>query len=492
MPTERRVLVFGADGLRPDQITPEIMPTLTRLAASGVRFDDFHSVYPTHTRVVATSFATGRTPGQHGVVANTMIVPGATDDHIIDTGDYQHLDALAAFDPAGAQLVPTLSEILGHHGARLAVAGTGSSGSNALWTFKDRGRIVNTGTAYGLADLYDLREKLGPVPDRAIPNEARNRYATSAVTDIYLRDPEARVITLWLAEPDSTLHYTGIGSPETTQALRNVDACLDTVLTAMDRQGVREQFDILFLSDHGHSTVRAHRTLREYLNEARTDLGGSLPSLVTASDYIYAQPGTEEPTADALAPLVEWLHDQLWVDVISGGTDDLAGLPGVLPLNALWNGSTNHRRPLLAISPRWSHEPNEFGVPGTVDSLTTQAALKSSHGSLSPYDLHCTFIAHGPSFREGVVSSMPSGVTDVMPTILDSLGLDSPSGLDGRVLREAFAATADPIVEKTNTVLTAPGATAGRVIIHRVEGTTYLHGSDRGGEFPLNAPPADA
>ena len=50
---------------------------------------------------------------------------------------------------------------------------------------------------------------------------------------------------------------------------------------------------------------------------------------------------------------------------------------------------------------------DRYGMPGGVAALTTQAALRSSHGSLSPWDLHATLIASGPSFHEGVVSSLP-------------------------------------------------------------------------------------
>ena len=481
MSAQRRVFVIGADGLRPDQIDADTMPNLAKLIAQGVRFTDHHSVYPTHTRVVASSFSTGRTPGQHGIVANTMIVPFATEDHIIDTGDYRHLDAIASVDAGGTQLAESLSDTLVRSGARVAVAGNGSSGSNVLWTFKDRGRIVNTSSTYAIADLYDLRDKLGPVPEKTVPNLAQIRYATSAVTDIFLRDPDARVITLWLAEPDSSLHYFGIGSPEVNEALKGVDECLGRVLDAMDREGIRDQFDIMFLSDHGHSTVKAHRTLREYLGIAKQELGDGMPSLVTASDYIYAIPGDDDPTADQLAPLVEWLYAQAWVDIVLGGVEGSEQLDGVIPLRDIWNGHINHRRPLLGVSPRWTHEANGFGVPGSVASLTTQSALRSSHGSLSPYDLHCTFIASGPSFREGVSSSVPTGVIDILPTILALLDLPTPDGIDGRVVSEAFAdSDGDPDV--VDYELGNDGRT---VRMHRVGATTYIHGASSGGEYPV-------
>ena len=458
-PNDRRVLIVGADGLRPDLLDPERMPNVARLMRGGVRFTDHHAAYPSHTRVNMTTLATGTPPGRHGIVANTMLVPNATDDHIIDTSNYQHLDALEAVGDRGALLVRSLSDVLVAAGRRVAVAGTGSSGSNVLWTLNDRGRIVNTNSAYGIADLYDLREKLGDLPERATPAIAANDYATSAVTDLYLDDPRNAVIVLWLAEPDSSLHRFGLGSPESHTAMASVDQCLGRILDAMDRRGIRDQFDIIFLSDHGHSTVRSHATLREYLARARAELGANLPELATASDFIYARPGTAEPNAAGLEPVVEWLYAQPWVDVVlAGRDDDVPRLPGTLALSALWGDATNSRRPLLAVSPVWDHQTNTFGVPGSVSTLTTQSALRSSHGSLSPYDMHAVMIASGPSFRSGVASELPTGATDVTPTILTLLGLPVPETVNG----PRFSVKRSPISRATRMADGTPRCPPGR------------------------------
>ncbi len=368
--SRRRVLIIGADGLRPDLVDLAVMPHVAALADGGVRFSDHHAVYPSHTRVNMSALASGTTPGRHGIVANTMIVAGATDDHIIDTSNYQHIDALAAFSKGEALHVPTLGEFL-PDGGRVAVAGTGSGGSNLLWTHKNRGRIVNTNTAFGIADLYDLREKLGEIPEASLPDTARTRYAARAVTDIFLDDPDNRVIVLWNNEPDASLHRFGLGAPEVTEAMRGVDAAVGTIVAAMERRGIRDAFDIFFISDHGHSTVQAHNTLREYLAIAARDLGRDLPPLTTASDYIYATPGTTEPTATDLAPLVEWLQAQEWCDIVMAGREDLESLPGVL---------------LATGGLEWRTDP----APATAGRLPTldarcQRARRPRHGRLADH-----------------------------------------------------------------------------------------------------------
>ena len=60
------------------------------------------------------------------------------------------------------------------------------------------------------------------------------------------------------------------------------------------------------------------------------------------------------------------------------------------------------------------------------------------HVTLSPTDLHNTAVFCGPDFRRGVVSLLPSGNIDIVPTLLWLLGLKPAEPLDGRVLQEAL------------------------------------------------------
>ncbi len=478
----RRVLVIGADGLRPDLLDSSVMPTVVKLAAGGVRCWDHHAVYPTHTRVNMSSLTSGCTPGRHGIMANTMLVPYATADHIIDTANYQHINALEAASQGAALFVPSLGDRLAARGERLAHAGTSSAGAGMLWSHRHLSRIVNTNSAFGIADLYDLREKLGEIPAREEGAElARQRYATDAVIRLYLDDPANRVIVLWFNEPDSSQHYYGLGSPQAITAMQGVDRCVAHLLDALDRRGLRDQFDLFFISDHGHSTVNAHHTLREYLQQAAQALGYSLP-LTTASDYIYTQPGAARPTTADLAPLVEWLLAQPWCGVVFAGDAELAQLPGVIDLRSIWNGQHNERAPLLAVSPCWSSAPNEHGVPGAVMSLTTQAALRSSHGSASPFDLHAVLIANGASFQCGHHSLIPTGAIDLLPTIATLLGLEQPEGIDGRPLWEIMARPQGEPGEVSRSLLEPTTASRSaihpaQVALHQVGQTTYLHGA---------------
>ena len=76
-PAARRVIIFVWDGLRTDDLTPEITPNYFALARSGVVFADHHAVYPTFTMMNSASIATGTYPGVHGFYGNVVYAPSA-------------------------------------------------------------------------------------------------------------------------------------------------------------------------------------------------------------------------------------------------------------------------------------------------------------------------------------------------------------------------------------------------------------------------------
>ena len=69
---------------------------------------------------------------------------------------------------------------------------------------------------------------------------------------------------------------------------------------------------------------------------------------------------------------------------------------------------------------------------------------------------------------------------DVMPTVLDILGIAIPGSVQGRVLREALVAYLDePVAQASHETITAEGAAGhlAHLSLSRVGTTTYL---DRG------------
>src|SRR5712691_5638958 len=91
----RSHLVIVVDGLRPDYVTPAVMPRLFRLGQRGIVFTAHHSVFPTVTRVNASSFVTGAYPETHVLMGNNIYVPSVNATRGLDTGMRDNLESVA-------------------------------------------------------------------------------------------------------------------------------------------------------------------------------------------------------------------------------------------------------------------------------------------------------------------------------------------------------------------------------------------------------------
>ena len=121
-----RHLLIVLDGLRPDYVTPTVMPTLSELGSRGVVFEHHHSVYPTVTRVNASSIASGAYPATHGLMGNTVFFPRVDPRRFLDTQERANLLKVEA---TGDRLLTTIAigELLHAADKRLLVVSAGSS-----------------------------------------------------------------------------------------------------------------------------------------------------------------------------------------------------------------------------------------------------------------------------------------------------------------------------------------------------------------------------
>jgi hypothetical protein len=139
----RAQLLLVIDGLRPDYVTPDVMPRLHTLGQRGIVFTSHHSVFPTVTRVNASSLATGTYPERHGLMGNTIYSEKTFPGKGINTSDYEQLEAM---EKAEGQLLtaPTLNEMLTAAGKTMLVISAGSSGSSKLLNYPLKtGAVIN-------------------------------------------------------------------------------------------------------------------------------------------------------------------------------------------------------------------------------------------------------------------------------------------------------------------------------------------------------------
>ena len=241
------------------------------------------------------------------------------------------------------------------------------------------------------------------------------------------------------------------------------------------------------VSDHGFSTiawkvdVAAELSLAGFKTE-RVALGGLKRDDVMVvsnggSTLLYV--GGRDP--EVCKRLAAYLQVQDWTGVVFSREP----LEGTFPLAEAHIDSP--QAPDLVVSLRWTRGKSENGTPGLQTSDISPSSKKvGNHASLSPYDMHNTLVAAGPDFRSGVQDTLPTGNTDVAPTVLWILGFPAEAArMDGRVLAEALSGEAPPL--KTYEVKrlqaarkTLGGAWEQYLQVSEVNGVRYLDEGDGG------------
>lgn len=470
---KRTAIVIVVDGLRPDYVTPDVMPRLYALGRRGIVFTAHHSVFPTVTRVNASSIVTGAYPETHGLLGNTIYIPSVDAARGLDTGERDNLEAVQRAE-GHLLTAPTLGEIL--HGAGRALYGisSGSTGSAFLLNHTvSGGAIIHTDYTRPAELGAKVLAVLGPPPAHATPNDAQNQRAIDAYLKLAVDTARADVTLLWLNDPDGTAHAKGIGAPLTRTSLTLVDGGIGRLEDGLRSRGLIDATDIIVTSDHGFSTETGELNLPALVAPFAKSLPDGSKDIVIAEGAIYLR----RPDPPRVAAIVAALQRRPEVGAIFTRPASSAGPNGVVPGTlsfdvARWN---HPRSGEILVSANWTNRANAAGFKGT----TTQGGV-AGHGTSSPWDIHNTLMAAGPDFREHATSGVPTANVDIAPTVLHLLGIAPPPSMTGRVLEEGLrGGTAPPATAaRIDTVSTPDGRYTLRAHISVVGAYTYLDYTD--------------
>lgn len=429
----QKFLIIVVDGLRPDYITPDVMPALHRLGDSGVFFENHHSVIPTVTRVNSSSFSTGSYPGTHGIMGNSVYFPQVNKDKALNTSDYDNLVAIRESEGGRILTATTLGEALVEAGRTFVAVSSGSTGSAFLLNSTvSGGGVLHYELILPESQAAHVREVVGPEPEDSMPATALMTWATDAYIKIAREEMNADMAFLWLTDPDHTAHSNGMGAPLTVESLRASDSQIARILDAHERLGVSHQMNIMVTSDHGFSThIGGHNLFGTLTRE------GLQGGVHIAGDAIYV----DNSDKGRIQKIVEVLQREPGVGPIftkAAAPNATEGwVPGTLALDTIhWQHA---RSADIFAPPNWDHEVNEHGFAGR----TTNGGV-AGHGSTSLYDIHNTLIAYGPLFKTQLRTQLASANVDLAPTVLHALGITLPESMTGRPLREALTNGPDP------------------------------------------------
>jgi arylsulfatase A-like enzyme len=514
---ERHVVVVVWDGMRPDFVTEQNTPTLWKLAREGITFRNHHAVYPSATMVNGAAMVTGIYPGKSGIIANHVYRPDIDPNHSIDV----ELPAVVkkGDEVSGGKyiLVPTIAELVQHAGGRTVIASAKTVGL-LLDRQADVGTAKNCVTLFAGKSLPaeiipSISATLGPFPSGHLQQDA---WTTKAMTDCFWKDGVPALSVLWLGEPDLTQHESAPGAPAALAAIKSADENLAAVLSALDQRDARGRTDVFIVSDHGFSTIKRSVDLRRILNDA--GFTAKIEELRIAKDGNQSAGGIRDKTEfnDQPKPgdimlaanggsvlfyvvghdkklirrLVEFLQQSDFAGVIftKEAMEGTFGLTQAL----IQRGDA----PDVVMAFRWTDLQNQFGVTGEIDADWQRAAGKGTHATLSRFDMHNTLIAAGPDFKRGQTDDLPTGNVDLVPTILQILGIKVPHQMDGRILSEAVAAPTSllpapkPEAKSIEARKDFPSGTWRQTLkISRVGSTIYL--DEGNGAFVANEPAAN-
>ena len=431
---------------------------MPRLFASGParhRVHAHHSVFPTVTRVNASSFVTGAYPETHGLLGNDIYIPSVNASRGLDTGERENLEAVARAD--GRLLTaPTLGEILQRAGQNLLAVSSGSTGSALL------ARIPRPATVRSSTPTTRCRPSLargvlaalGPAPPHATPNDPQNQRAIDAYLKFGMEHLRPDVTLMWLNDPDGTAHVNGIGAPPDA-ALVDARRCRHrTDRRHAARAGAprsdqhHRHIRPRVLDSHRHAQARARWWIRSFERWTTARRTSSWPKAPSISAARATRPGCRRLWR-RFSGGPRWAPSSRSPGACSSWAPRRRVPPTTSPSRVLcrarcrstWRGGETARgRATSWCPPTGRTRRTTPAFAGT----TTQEGV-AGHGTSSPYDIHNTLIAAGPDFREHATSEIPTGNVDLAPTLLQLLGLPVPQTMTGRVMRRGAARGADNV-----------------------------------------------
>lgn len=415
----KRAVVVILDGLRRDFVDARRTPNLAAFRASAQRVPEYRTAFPSATRAVSASFATGCHPARHTLQGNAvaLIENGVLTPHDVGRPDFlAHKRAVTGH----ALAVPTLAErVAGLGGAMMfnnvSPGAAMAHDPDAFGTVYHR--VFSRGP--GGAPVADpLRVALDTAGDRAMTE----RFIAEALPS------GAALCVLWMGEPDHIQHEAPLGSPEHLAVLLEADRHAGMVMRAVEqRRGAGEDILLIIGSDHGHETVNGAIDVEAEL------MAAGLKQAEGSSDVVALSNGTasliyQHPDHDARRERMEdFLRTRPWV----GQVVPAAALPtiGQAPLHGL----------AFAVSMKGDATVNEYGIPGQALQAVPRWDKKirtgcGQHGGLNAYENMPLLLIEGAGFAGGLDRAGGAHITDLAPTILRHLGLPEV-GMDGRSLQ---------------------------------------------------------
>jgi arylsulfatase A-like enzyme len=416
----KRAVVMILDGLRRDFITASQTPRIHAFAAMAERFAAHSSVFPSATRVVGSSVATGCYPSRHGLQGNSFALMENNTLVAHDAGLPEFLQHKRQVTGT-ALAVPTLAQRVAQHGGAVVFSNV-SPGAAYVHDPDGYGHVYHRAGSFApgrVPATHPLEVALDIAGDRAMTE----RFIAET-----LHETGPALALLWMGEPDHIQHNVEMGSPEHLAVLAEVDRLAGMVVDAVAAMRARGE-DVLLIvgSDHGHETVVGVVDIDAELIAAGLKAGPDSGDVVTVANgtasLIYLHPDH----AARREALGDFLRSRTW----AGRVLDSATLGEI--------GQSTANGLAFAVSLRADDTPNAFGVRGSALAAMPRGGKPDrmgcgQHGGLAAFEQAPFLMIEGTGFAPGAERAASTSAVDIAPTVLAHLDLPR-SGMDGRSLQ---------------------------------------------------------
>ncbi len=344
---KKSVLVV-LDGLRRDMVTPDLCPSISALRNQGIWYSRYQSVFPSVTRVVSSSIATGSLPEEHGLRGNTIAMDEGNGLHPVNVGKPDFFARLRRV--SGQTLLrPTLAQILEHKGG-IRVYSNVSPGAAYAQDPDGHGEVLHRSGS---------RDHGRPMEDdEGISLIKQGEEGDLKLTDLFcrhLQSSHTALSVLWLSDPDFTGHHVPLGSPAHQAAIRNADRCVGQVAAALQSM---PNVQFIVCSDHGQVTETETIDVQKELVRA------GLKDDLFSTEVVVASNGTagliylEKSIQKRAGSIANFLREVQWTQCVWASDEAIKGAHLESSMMA------SPYSPDLAFAMRFSDASNQFGIPG--------------------------------------------------------------------------------------------------------------------------------
>lgn len=454
-------VLFFVDGLDTERLcaiddagqTPNIRRHFNE---EGLRFTHATACFPTVTYSNAVSLLTGRYPGRHGVTANAWF----------DRFDQRYVDyatALTYLDVDRDYDAKTVYEVL----APLTTSSAQCAASRGA-TWRWQAPLAN-GLNWALHDYEAVDSRVG-----GRVHDVIRRARREGQWPVFQ--------TYYFPGVDKVAHTNGVASARYSAAIANVDQQIGAIIACIESTAGPDKTHYWLVSDHGQMDCAGHRDLdlltrlrrhtgKVVVEPDRTGVRRSadvilIPGRRHAVLHVRGGDGWHQPAEDAsvltvvnalrnpegstaaadasgaLIPGIRCVYYRLSgqrIGVIDPAGDRVISAASGVVQVIEDSGDARFRGELAALfeSPR-AGDVIVFADEGWI----FQAKDCGGHGGASLRERRIPLMVKGPGIPAGAHCDMPVRIVDVMPTMVDLLGMKDrlPVNLDGRSFRRHLRA----------------------------------------------------